>query len=179
MIVVGLYPIEPTSRTQADSSCDDIAVFRNHAQACYSICVRLCICCLVYRLIRSLQWHVLFCVCVVCSVSMPPASKRSKLGELASLRSRIPFISQSALSSILKIAATEGLPAITTRRGVREARDKFVGITTPHGPLHTHINVDSVTIEVQNPFAVFWYACKTTGRGGKTPGINQRLLRGS
>ena len=110
---------------------------------------------------------------------MPPARKRSKHDELASLRFRIPFISQSALSSILKIAATEGLPAITTRRGVREARDKFVGITTPHGPLHTHINVDSVTIEVQNPFAVFWYACKTTGRGGKTPGINQRLLRGS
>ena len=108
-----------------------------------------------------------------------PCKHEAKLDELASLRSRIPFISQSALSSILKIAATEGLPAITTRRGVREARDKFVGITTPHGPLHTHISVESVTIEVQNPFAVFWYACKTTGRGGKTRGINQRLLRGS
>jgi len=74
----------------------------------------------------------LLCVCVVCSASMSPASKRSKLDELASLRSRIPFISQSALSSILKIAATEGLPAITTRRGVREARDKSVGITMVH-----------------------------------------------
>ncbi len=125
-----------------------------------AICDRLCMFSGTW-LIKLFHWHYSVFVCHI--EIMPPARKKSRLDELVSLRARLPFISQSALSAILKIATTEGLPKITTRRGVRQARDNFARITTPHGPLHTHIDVtDSVTIEVQNPFAVFWYACKTS-----------------
>ena len=93
---------------------------------------------------------------------MPPVHKKAR-SELASLRARIPFVSQSALAALLKIAANDGLPKVTNRKGIRDSRDEFIRTTTPHGPLHAHINVtESMVIEVQNPFAVFWYACKTS-----------------
>lgn len=84
VIVVGLCTIEPTSRTQADSS-DEIsqcfATMLKHAILYASDFV----CFLVHGLNKSLQRHraLFFCVCVI--VTMLLARKRSKHDELASL----------------------------------------------------------------------------------------------
>ncbi len=87
--------------------------------------------------------------------------KKVRWDELALLRSTVPFISQSALSSILAFAAKENLPTIKTRRAVRQARDSFVATPTPYGPLHTRLQIaGNVSTEIQNPFGILHYVCR-------------------
>ena len=89
------------------------------------------------------------------------AAKRARI---QSLRARLPYVSQSALASILEIAATEALPEHTSRHTVRRARDSIKDIRTPYGNLHQHIEVqnsrgDVVKLEVQHPLAFLYHAC--------------------
>ena len=92
------------------------------------------------------------------------ADRPGKMAKLQSLRSRLPYVSQSALSKILQLAAQEELPGSSSRKDVRRARDDSVKEWTPYGALHQTITLPasiskSVELEVQNPFAMFWYSC--------------------
>ena len=81
---------------------------------------------------------------------------------LTQLRSRLPFISQSALATILGIARTETLPTISTRRGIRSSRDLSSSMITPYGELHQQL-VDETTgtkFEIQHPCCMLYQTCK-------------------
>jgi len=88
-----------------------------------------------------------------------------KLAKLQSLRSRLPFISQAALSSILTIARDEELPELSSRKSIRAARDNSVKLDTPYGKLHHVVEFPGtppVRREIQNPFAILYHACKSS-----------------
>lgn len=97
-----------------------------------------------------------------------------KLARLASLRGRLPYISQNALASILQIAEREALPT-AHRKDIREARDSVVHQQTPYGPIHRIIDVgsehNSVKLEIQHPAAMLYYACSTS------PGFSNMVRR--
>ena len=91
----------------------------------------------------------------------------ANLARTQSLRARLPFVSQSALSAILEIAASEPLPEQASRRTLRRARDSITYIQTPYGKLHQHISVQSnqgcsVDLEVQHPLAFLYHACTSS-----------------
>jgi len=132
----------------------------------------------VFKYIAVLQHrvgtHILRCplvVCMCCHLGLgvhivyhtmirPP----SQLAAVQALRSRLPYISQSALSSLLTIARNTPLPdACVSRRSIRRARDAVADIQTPYGPLHCNMTVDTstggpATVEVQSPFAMLYHS---------------------
>jgi hypothetical protein len=87
-------------------------------------------------------------------------SKRARADELAkvtSLKARIPYMSQSALGALLHIAKQEHLPQVSTRKAIREARNKHVTMATPYGPVHQRIDLGGgVSAEVQHPMAMLY-----------------------
>ena len=88
----------------------------------------------------------------------------SKLARLQSLRYRVPFVSQQALSSLLQIAAKEPLPDLARLADIRDARDSSVREVTPYGPLHQEITIgtikgEPVKLEVQHPLAMLYKVC--------------------
>ena len=84
----------------------------------------------------------------------------AKIARLQSLRARLPYVSQAALSAILQVAATEPLPTGSTRADVRQARDIVPRLATPYGPLHQSVHMPGgATLEIQHPFAMLYYAC--------------------
>ena len=97
-----------------------------------------------------------------------PAAKRIRTSELEfqeirRLRGRLPFITQSALAAVLKIAATEELPKVTNRHHIRKARDFLAKEETPFGALHQTISVGGgVQLEIQHPAAMLYYAVKSS-----------------
>ena len=95
---------------------------------------------------------------------MPPKKKRNardpELDKLVTLKARIPYVSQSALSAILRLAQTEALPDVRDRRDLRNARDNHVRVSTPFGPLHQRMALSGgITTEVQHPLAMLYKAC--------------------
>ena len=94
---------------------------------------------------------------------LSPNELDAELAALVDLRAGIPFVSQSALAAILKLAEANELPKVGTRRMVRAARDKFVAKQTPYGTIHQVITDKSGRqFEVQHPFAVLWELCRTS-----------------
>ena len=92
------------------------------------------------------------------------ADRPGKIAKLQSLRTRLPYISQSALSQILQIAEHEELPGSSTRKDIRRARDETVAQMTPYGPLHQKITIPTsngtdLDVEVQHPCAMLWHLC--------------------
>ena len=91
-----------------------------------------------------------------------------KLARLQSLRDRLPYISQSALSALLKVAREEELPIVGHRDDFRMARDSLSRTLTPYGPVCQTINVpkanggEMMSIEVQQPFAMLYQSCLTS-----------------
>jgi hypothetical protein len=100
----------------------------------------------------------------------PKKRKKLNVGELdaehaalVDLRANIPFVSQSALMAILRIAQVKDLPKIGRRADAREARDKFIGTKTPYGPIHQVVpDKFGRRFEVQHPFAMMWLLCHTS-----------------
>ena len=96
---------------------------------------------------------------------MADADKRlAKRQRIAQLRAELPYVSQEALAAISVVAQRGNLPACS-RKDIRIGRDADVSTDTPYGKLHTTIDapqVDSseppLKIEIQNPFAMLWYA---------------------
>ena len=95
------------------------------------------------------------------------AERPEKLARLQSLRDRLPFISQSALHSILQIAKREELPDIGHRGELRHARDAIAHTMTPYGkicqtlPLR-NLSGAEISVEFQNPFAMLHHSCSTS-----------------
>jgi hypothetical protein len=66
-------------------------------------------------------------------------------------------MSQSALGALLHIAKQEHLPQVSTRKAIREARNKHVTMATPYGPVHQRIDLGGgVSAEVQHPMAMLY-----------------------
>ena len=95
------------------------------------------------------------------------AERHTKLARLQSLRDRLPFISQSALHAILKIAKDERLPEISTRCDLRDARDAVARTVTPYGNICQTVNLrmsdgTEISVEIQNPFAMLHHSCSSS-----------------
>ena len=96
---------------------------------------------------------------------MADAAKRlAKRQRIAQLRAELPYVSQEALSAI-SVEAQRGNLLACSRKDIRIGRDADVSTDTPYGKLRTTIDapqVDSseppLKIEIQNPFAMLWYA---------------------
>jgi len=94
-----------------------------------------------------------------CGIMASPPEKRLRIQRL---RDRLPYLSQSALCEVLKVAETEGLPPAASRRTIGRCRDDVAQLQTPYGPLHRTLSVPSragaaVELEVQNPFAMLYH----------------------
>jgi hypothetical protein len=99
-----------------------------------------------------------------CGDHHPMAERPAKLARLQHLRARLPFISQSALGSLLNAAEKEPLPTGCNRNTVREARNNIGLQRTPYGTLHQTIRVASIDggfidLEIQHPMAMLWHSC--------------------
>ena len=81
-------------------------------------------------------------------------SRPVKMAKLQSLRSRLPYVSQTALHALLEIAKSEELPSVSSRRVVREARDCLTSQKTSHGLMHKQLHIGGCDLEYQNPFAM-------------------------
>ena len=89
------------------------------------------------------------------------ATRRERLDAVNQLRSRVPHLSQRALSGILQIARNETLPRDYQRSSIRAARDQLVHAPTPYGPVHQTCKVPlasggDMDIELQNPQAMLY-----------------------
>ena len=90
-------------------------------------------------------------------MSRPKRARNQELEHVTPLKARTPFISQSALGALLHIAKKERLPDLSTRKAVRETRDKHVKLSTPYGTVHQHIDLGGgVRAEVQHPMAMLY-----------------------
>ena len=102
-------------------------------------------------------------VCAIqsCSgVSRAKKARHDELAKVASLRSRLPYISQSALGALLRIAKSEKLPDVATRDAIRDSRDQHVSLDTPYGKVHQLIDIGGgVSTEVQHPLAMLHTVC--------------------
>ncbi len=89
-----------------------------------------------------------------------------KLARLQSLRSKLPFISQSALAQVLKEAERAPLPTTCRRADIRDARNAVVKLATPYGPVHQHVTFDGasgpITSEIQHTFAILYHSCRSS-----------------
>ena len=99
------------------------------------------------------------------------ADRPAKLARLQSIRSRLPYISQSALSALLHLAANEPIPDASSRSDIRAARDMSVHHVTPYGALHQTITVAGidgpVQLEVQHPLAMLYRCCTLSSNFSK------------
>ena len=71
-------------------------------------------------------------------------NRPAKLRKLDSLRRRLPHISQNALAALLRDVEEHGLPELTTRQSMTEARTLVARTRTLHGPLIKPMNFDDV-----------------------------------
>jgi len=91
--------------------------------------------------------------------------RHAKLQKLNAFRCSLPHVSQSALSALLS-KAKNGLPELTARRDIREARDLCTITNTPYGMLIQsitcvgHCGVD-VDVDIVNPLALLHVASTT------------------
>ena len=90
--------------------------------------------------------------------SQPP----SKSARLASLRQRLPYVSQAALAALLREAQHGGLPEVTSKQSIRRARAQFVQQRTPYGELHRKLRINDTECYVQNPHAFLWHAVRSS-----------------
>ena len=110
----------------------------------------------------GLEKHDLFSSLLNIAVAIM-ASRSSELDRMNSLRGRLPYMSQSALSSILKIYRDEPdiVPKAVRRADIRDARDAMVRRRTPYGALHQCMDVETIKggtikVEYQHPMAMLY-----------------------
>ena len=73
------------------------------------------------------------------------------------MKCKLPFISHTALASVLRIAKTEALPNVNHRIDTARARDHYVSLATPFGTLHQSIDLGGgISAEVQHPMAMLY-----------------------
>ena len=92
--------------------------------------------------------------------------KRQRLEAVQAFHDKLPYVSQTALAEILKLAQSAPLPKASTRRDIRQARDQSVQVNTPYGTVHKTVKIakkggSNVPLEISDPWAFLWHACHT------------------
>ena len=88
----------------------------------------------------------------------------AKLARIQALKDGLPYISQSALAAILKVAQNEQLPS-GTRVDIKDARNTAASHATPYGQISQVINMpaadggEDLHAEIQHPFAMLFHCC--------------------
>jgi hypothetical protein len=90
--------------------------------------------------------------------------RQAKLRRLERFRRCVPHVSCTALAKILKLAA-DGIPEITDRNAIREARDLQSNELTEYGTLVTNLQLERIDgspidLCIVNPFAHLVIACR-------------------
>ena len=92
-------------------------------------------------------------------------SRADVLLQLDSFRRKMPHVSQSALSVILREVQRGGMPDAIDRRSMHAAREMKADTATPQGPLHVWRDVPPVDpakppqpLRIAHPLAMLWYA---------------------
>ena len=94
------------------------------------------------------------------------------VGEINDLRCTMPYVSQTALASIIRYSREHGgLPsAAADRREIRYARDvTTIKNETPYGPLHRSVQIalagagGGASVEIQDPWAMLFCAAGESG----------------
>ena len=90
-----------------------------------------------------------------------------RLATLSACRGQLPYISQNALSAILKLAQITKLPDLVHRKYIKIARDKTVFKKTPYGTIHQRHDVPLAAggctqLEFQHPLAMLHELCCST-----------------
>ena len=75
-----------------------------------------------------------------CSMADAVQCKRQRLAHLERFRRRVPYVSQSALSAVLQEAKTSGIPDLSNRKYISEARNAALDMSTPYGKLQQSID---------------------------------------
>ena len=70
------------------------------------------------------------------------ASKRARGDKLATLKTRLPYISQTALAAVLKAVKGGEFPSdCTDRKTLRKSKESYVAQSGTYGPLHQRVNI--------------------------------------
>ena len=100
------------------------------------------------------------------------------MARLTSLRAALPYVSQAALSAVLKEVAAEPTPP-ASRRDLRQARDEVVQRETAYGRLHQSCVLPGkaggtpVDLEIQAPAAML---CHVAAKSSDFSGLLRRTL---
>jgi len=98
----------------------------------------------------------------VTSISAMGDDRPSKLRRIDALRRRVPHVSASALSAILRDVSTHGLPEMDARSHFREARDDVASTDTPYGHVLQESTVPRdgggrpIKVPFAHPLALLW-----------------------
>ena len=93
------------------------------------------------------------------------AERPEKLRKLERFRRKLPHMSASSLAAVLKEAKSDGIPDLTNRNAIREARDDAVDVMTPYGKLYQTADLDpkdgvrKIHLSFIHPIAFLWFAC--------------------
>jgi hypothetical protein len=95
------------------------------------------------------------------------AAKRQRLADLERFRRRVPYVSQSALSAVLREAKASGIPDLSDRKHINEARGAALDMMTPYGKLQQSLDAAPVPphtrqqLQVVHPLALLYVLLKT------------------
>ena len=64
------------------------------------------------------------------------AERPEKLRKLERFRRKLPQMSATSLAAVVNEAKSDGIPDLTNRNAIREARDDAVDEMTPYGKLY-------------------------------------------
>ena len=100
------------------------------------------------------------------------ARSSASVGEINGLRYTMPYVSQTALASIIRYSKDHGgLPSSAAdRREIRHARDvTTIKNETPYGPLHRSVQMalsgagGETSVEIQDPWAMLYCSSSESG----------------
>ena len=82
-----------------------------------------------------------------------------KIMRMSDLRTRLPLISQHALSCVLQLSKCNDLPTTASRATLQRSRNAACLEAGPYGPLHQRVPVSLTNgkdyfVEMQHPFAM-------------------------
>ena len=89
--------------------------------------------------------------------------RKAKLRRLDAMRRRLPHVTASALSAVLRHVSEHGMPDLTDRKSMREARNLQNGADTQYGPILQSMDVVATngatyTVPVAHPLAMLFTA---------------------
>ena len=113
------------------------------------------------------------------SVGNMACEREAKLRRLNTFRRDLPYVSASALSSILAEVKQHGVPELSNGSQLAEATSSEMAAPTPYGPLVTEVKVASKTLEsismlTVNPLSLIYRAAQ---QGGKFANLMLRKMQ--